>query len=126
MHTRYVIVSKKHICNYQFKIFHFYTFIQFTDCNERWLELDSDSCWAFMEKWVEHNKANEYCEKHHHGKLLEVVGKKFPETLKNVYDPELMKETWIFNKVGTSSYIFHTLQNCLKFTYLFRCTIVLG
>ena len=68
-----------------------------------------------MEKVVEHNKANEYCEKHHHGKLLEVVGKKFPETLKNVYDPELMKETWIFNKVGTSSYTFHTLQNCLKF-----------
>ena len=29
---------------------------------------------------MEHNKANEYCEKHHHGKLLEVVGKKFPET----------------------------------------------
>ena len=56
---------------------------------------------------MEHNKANEYCEKHHHGKLLEVVGKKFPETLKNVYDPESMKETWIFNKVDTSSNIFH-------------------
>ena len=55
-----------------------------------------------IENWLEHNKANEYCEKHHHGKLFEVVGKNFPETLKNVYNPELMKETWVFNKVGTS------------------------